>query len=102
MCDLQEPDYGNDVVVHAAPETTYDVRITVEGYGASVVDRFVGCVMIGLMPERGLAEALDSLRDMLQFYSQEPTLKLPAPHKHNVVDATVVERRERPGITIAS
>ncbi len=66
--------------------------------GETALERFLGCVMIGVMPDQGLEEALYSLWDMLEFYSQEPLHR--APLKPETINATVVDRKKRPDLVI--
>lgn len=85
---------------HTEPSTTYEATITLEMYGESALERFLGCVMIGMMPDQGLEEALYSLRDMLEFYSQEP-LHLPSARpKTETLNAIVEDRKKRPDLVI--
>lgn len=85
-------------------ETAYDVSISFVISGETALERFVGCTMIGLMPDDGLEEALHLLRDMFEFYSQrylywqsdERRKQLP-----QRVDADLVGERKRPDLVIS-
>lgn len=81
-------------------ETDYKVRIAISAPGDTALERFFGCVMIGMMPDEGLDEALQALRDMLEFYSREPARPLVV-QPARTVGAVVVGRRRRPDMTIS-
>lgn len=81
-------------------ETTHEVTFTLEMYGETALERFLGCLMIGMMPDEGLEETLYSLRDMLEFYSHLPLLLHGAPAKSETINATVVDRKKRPDLVI--
>lgn len=81
------------------PETTYEITINIEGTTESVFGRYLGCIMIGFMPDEGLEEALFSLRDMFEFYSHKPEPRL-ARLTRAPIDATIVNRRKRPDLIL--
>lgn len=80
-------------------ETTYEIIINIEGSTKAVFGRYLGCIMIGFMPDEGLEEALFSLRDMLEFYSNKPKPR-PARLTRAPIDATIVNRRKRPDLVL--
>ncbi len=81
------------------PETTYEITINIEGSTKAAFGRYLGCIMIGFMPDEGLEEALFSLRDMLEFYSHKPAPR-PARLAPKAIDATIVNRRKRPDLVL--
>jgi hypothetical protein len=97
---VSEINYGSYIHVYGATETTYEVTFTLEMYGETALERFLGCVMIGMMPDQGLEEALYSLRDMLEFYRQKPVHLYGAQPKSETINATVVEWKKRPDLVI--
>ena len=83
-------------------ESTRQLTIAVAaGDDKTVLARFVGCVIIGMIPERGLPEVLHSLGDMWEFYNEEP----PKPQVSRLLpqktEATVVGRKKRPDMVIS-
>lgn len=62
--------------------------------------RLIGCAMLSLMPEAGLAEALASLKDIAQFYFENARLELTPPltSRHT---GRVVSTSERPELVIS-
>jgi len=71
------------------------------GDDETVLARFVGCVIIGMMPHRGLPETLSSLKDMWEFYSEElPKLQVfhPLPRKMNAI---IVGQRKRADMVVS-
>ena len=81
------------------PETTYEITIDITGSTKAALGRCLGCIMIGFMPDEGLEEALFSLRDMLEFYSNKPKPR-PARLTRAPIDATIVNRRKRPDLVL--
>lgn len=85
----------------AESETTYKITIDVaEDSTKAAFGRYLGCIMIGFMPDEGLEEALLSLRDMLEFYSHKP-----APRRARLapgtIDAILTDKKKRPDLVIA-
>lgn len=67
----------------------------------TVLARFVGCVLIGGMPDRVLPEVLHSLRDIWEFYNEEP-LQLRVPRRlPQRIEATVAGHKKRPDMVIS-
>lgn len=86
------------------PETTYEVTITLKTDhidDKTAVERFVACTLIGMMPEKGLEEALSSLWDMLQFYSKPLALAAPK-SKTEIISATITDKKKRPDLIITA
>lgn len=81
------------------PGTTYGITINIEGSSQSAFGRYLGCIMIGFMPDEGLEEAVLSLRDILKFHSHRPT-----PHFERLapkaIDATITDKKKRPDLVI--
>jgi len=84
----------------AESETAYEVTIALEMSGETAAERFLGCFMIGMMPDQGLEEALYSLRDMLKFYNEE-SLGHVARLKPERISGTVIGRKKRPDLVIS-
>ena len=80
-------------------ETTYEITINIAGSTEAALGRYLGCIMIGFMPDEGLEEALFSLRDMIEFYSHKPTPR-PARLAPKAIDATIVNRKKRPDLVL--
>ena len=83
-------------------ETTHDVAFDLEVYDEpdAALRRFLGCLMIGVMPRTGLEEALASLNDMLEFYKERPSVVARPQLAPPIVSATIVERKKRPDLVI--
>lgn len=104
MSDLVEISSGSHTNVYGVTEaeTTYEMTLTLEMNGETALPRFLGCVMVGMMPDQGLEEALYSLRDMLAFYVQQPVRLHAALPKAETINATIVDRKKRPDLVITS
>lgn len=70
------------------------------GSSPAMLGRYLGCIMIGFMPDEGLEEALFSLRDMLEFYSHKPAPP-PARLAPKAINATIADKKKRPDLVIA-
>ncbi len=81
------------------PKTTYGVTITIGGNGEYALERFLGCLLLGIMPDEGLEEALFSLHDMLRFYRNEcePHHEVLEP---NPIDGTIGSKKKRPDLVL--
>lgn len=77
----------------------YQIEINIAGSSPAMLGRYLGCIMIGFMPDEGLKEVLVSLRDMLEFYRHEPKRR-PAKLTRAPIDATIVNRRKRPDLVL--
>ena len=82
------------------PETTYEIAINVGTSFETGLERLIGCVMIGIMPDEGLEEALLSLHDMLEFYNRKPSPR-PVQLARTPINGTIVGRRKRPDLVIS-
>lgn len=71
------------------------------GGDETVKARFAGCVIIGVMPERGLPEVLHSLRDMWEFYNEEPLRPRVTRLLPQKIEATIVGRKKRPDMVVS-
>ena len=69
------------------------------GSNPAMLGRYLGCVMIGFMPDEGLEEALFSLRDMLEFYNHKPEPRL-ARLAPKAIDAAIADKRKRPDLVL--
>jgi hypothetical protein len=69
------------------------------GNNPVMLGRYLGCVMIGFMPDEGLEEAIFSLRDMLEFYSRKPAPR-PARLAPKAIDATIGDKKKRPNLVL--
>lgn len=91
--------YGYSLGRATEPKTTYEITINMAGSSAAMLGRYLGCIMLGSMPDEGLEEALFSLRDMLEFYSYKP-----APHPARLapkaITATIADKRNRPDLVL--
>ena len=91
--------------LYACQDPTEDepwLRIGVEARGDEVaLSRFVGCFVIGMMPDKGMPEVLRLLREMWDFYTEEsPSVEVPQlPPKRT--EARIVEHSIRPDMVIA-
>lgn len=55
-------------VFHATVNSTgEELRLWVEGAGQSAVKRMVGCALLVAVPDDGLDEALEALKDIIEF-----------------------------------
>jgi hypothetical protein len=82
------------------PGTAYQIEINIEGSSPTMLGRYLGCIMIGFMPDDGLEEALFSLRDMLEFYTHKPASR-PAKLTPKAIDATIGDRKKRPDLVLS-
>lgn len=82
-------------------ETTNKVTFDMEMHGETALERFLGCIMLGIMPSQGLEEALSSLWEMLNFYGEEsPFCRKHISVKLQTINGTIVEKKKRPDIII--
>ena len=82
-------------------ETTNEVTFTMGMAGETALERFLGCIMIGIMPSQGMEEALSSLWEMLNFYGEESLLyREHISVKPQTINGTIVEKKKRPDIII--
>lgn len=49
------------------------------GQGEESYARAAGMIILGLMPPEGLEEAIDTLKEMYEFYAYPPERVLPVP-----------------------
>lgn len=100
--ELSDPDIeSGESIIHSLfePGTVYQIEINIAGSSPAMLGRYLGCIMIGFMPDEGLKEVLVSLRDMLEFYRHEPKRR-PAKLTRAPIDATIVNRRKRPDLVL--
>ncbi len=100
--ELSDPDIeSSESIVHSLvePGTAYEVTISMTGNDPAMLGRYLGCVMIGFMPDEGLEEALFSLRDMFEFYSHKPEPR-PARLAPKAIEATIADKRKRPDLVL--
>jgi hypothetical protein len=50
-----------------------------QGQGEEARARMVCMMILGVMPSEGLGEALDTLKDLFEFYAAPPERMLPSP-----------------------
>ena len=79
-------------------QTTGSHTVILTMSGRTALERWAGCAMMAMMPEQGLEEALYSLWDMLEFYRTQPPE--PAVRQPQLMEGTIVEERNRPGLII--
>ena len=82
------------------PGTAYQIEINIEGSSPTMLGRYLGCIMIGFMPNEGLEEALLSLRDMLEFYTHKPASH-PARLAPKAIDVTIGDSKKRPDLVLS-
>ena len=75
------------------------MRISIPVPAESALERCLGCWMVGMMPDRGLEEALYALKDMLEFYGEELPEARALPEGRTIT-AVVVGREKRPDLFI--
>jgi hypothetical protein len=94
-------EHGSHISFHGSiqPETTYEITINIEGATESALGRYLGCIMIGFMPDEGLEEVLFSLRDMLEFYNYKPAPR-PASLAPKAIKAIIADKKKRPDLVI--
>jgi hypothetical protein len=101
LFELKDSTYADFIYEIPDSLNPQHLTIAVAGNDESVYQRFVGCVMIGVLPEGGLHEALRTLKDMLVFYAEnaryEQVTRLP-PEK---IQTAVIAQEIRPGIVIS-
>ena len=100
--DLSNPDIeSGEFVIHSLVETgtAYQIEINMAGNSPAMLGRYLGCIMIGFMPDEGLEEALFSLRDMFEFYRHKPEPR-PARLAPKAIDATIGDKKKRPDLVL--
>lgn len=90
-----------DYTIHSLlePGTVYAVEIKVASSHQALLGRILGFIMISIMPDEGLEEALFSLRDMVEFYSHKPAPR-PARLAPKAIGASIGEKRKRPDLIL--
>ena len=68
--------------------------------GETCVERFLGCLIVGMMPDEGLEEALVSLAEMWRFYIEAINIRPATRQLPEAVDAAVVEHGKRRELVI--
>lgn len=106
------PDTGTDIAIQwsrdvpggqFAHQLRFDPMQTgadPRGVAMAALARFVCHVMVDEVPERGLVELYESLKDLYQFYSEkadEPRAALPSTRQ---IHATVGRMLDRPGFQL--
>ena len=93
---------SGECIIHSLVEagTAYDITINMTGSNPAMLGRYLGCVMIGFMPDEGVEEALFSLRDMVEFYNHKPAPR-PARLAPKAIDATIADKRKRPDLVLS-
>jgi hypothetical protein len=71
-----------------------------DGFDTPVLERILACLVISRMPERGLPEALASLRELYEFYSAQRPHPLAAHSQTGTYLTTITEDRKRPDLII--
>lgn len=100
--ELSDPDIeSGEFIVHSLvePGTAYKITINMAGSNPALLGRYLGCIIIGFMPDEGLEEAILSLHDMLEFYSHKPAPR-PARLAPKEIDATIGNKKKRPDLVL--
>lgn len=93
---------SGDFIIYGSAEsgTAYGITIKMVGSNPTMLGRSLGCVMIGVMPDEGLEEAIFSLRDILEFYNRKPVVLRPARLAPKAIEATIGDKKKRPDLVI--
>ena len=94
-----EADYN--VYLEFSPATTPQVTVTVSGSHKSVVTRFLGYMIVSILPENSLPEALQSLKEVWDFYTEEPSYSSTHRLLPRKIEATVARKEKRPGLVLS-
>lgn len=81
--------------------TASQATVTITGPYKSIVSRALGYVMVSTMPERGLLEALKCLKNMWDFYEEEPPYSEDHPPLPQKIEATVIRKEKRPSLVLS-
>ena len=76
-----------------------EISLKLEEGGETGLKRVLGCILISVMPEKGLEETLVTLKDIFQFYIEKlgaPPALTPPSHVMGIVG----NAQKRPGLTI--
>jgi len=76
-----------------------NISLQLKGSGEACVKRIIGCAILSLMPERGLHEALDSLKDIFEFYLEKPS-SLPPPRASRSIAGVSGAAKKRPDLLV--
>ena len=101
--ELSDPDIeSGEFTIYGItpPGTAYQIEINIEGSSPTMLGRYLGCIMVGFMPDEGLEEVLISLRDMLEFYRYKPASR-PKRLAPKAIDATIADEKKRSDLVIA-
>lgn len=81
--------------------TAPQVTISVAGPYESVIARLLGYIMVSVLPEQGLSEALQCLNDTWKFYTEESSHIPSLPSLPRKVRPRVAGRDKRPGLVFS-
>lgn len=72
-----------------------------KGAGQNVLKRWLGCVMLAMIPEDALNEALESLKDIMEFHTYAMHDMIPSSRITRHTTGTIVSTSQRPDLVIS-
>lgn len=88
-------------ICYPEPGTTYRVTLALGMQGETAIERLFGCLLIATMPQRGIVEALEAVRDIWDYYLSEPQQWHAPQLKRETIKGAVVGERKRPDLVIS-
>jgi hypothetical protein len=79
----------------------HQLSFEMKGEGQDVLKRWLGCIMLAMIHEDALNEALESLKDIIEFHTYTARQILPPPTLGQSIEGKVVRALHRPDIIIA-
>jgi hypothetical protein len=79
--------------------TSPDIYLWAEGEGEPLRKRALGCVLMCLMPDEGVDEAIRALRDVLEFWIERSVAPVLPPVEHRSA-GRVVSTGSRPELVL--
>ena len=98
LWDVEEPFL---VVQGTADTANQNVGFVMFGVGEEAVKRWLGCLIMAVMPDIGVDETLSYLRDAYTFHCESLDFALPEPAPRRETAGLALSPKERPDLVIS-
>ena len=79
----------------------HQLSLEMKGDGQYALKRWLGCVILAMIPEDALNEALESLKDIMEFYAYTPHHTLPSLGITRYTTGRIVSKSQRSDLVIS-
>ena len=79
----------------------HQLSFEMKGEGQNALKRWLGCVMLAMIPEDALNEALESLKDIVEFHTYTTHNMIPSSRTTRHTTGTIVSTSQRPDMVIS-